>query len=164
PDPQGAKHEYDETVELRRQLAHKYHVIYPEEPGGFWLALEGLLALFGANAAQGAGAATAAGEAGTAAKAGEAAGCAVKGASSTPKPSPKFVSPTNPAQVPPAELPPGIRIFRGQPTQQYPNGYWKIEKFDGNGWQRLDPRTMKPGPHPDTHIPFPDGYIGPFDN
>ncbi|MCC7087184.1 MAG: hypothetical protein IT427_19450 [Pirellulales bacterium] len=69
-------------MELRRQLAHKYHVIYPEEPGGFWLALEGLLTLFGANAAKGAGAATAAGEAGTAAKAGEAAGCAAKGASS----------------------------------------------------------------------------------
>jgi len=36
--------------------------------------------------------------------------------------------------------------------QQHPNGYWKFEKFDGKGWQRLDPRTLKPGPHPDTHV------------
>jgi hypothetical protein len=81
-----------------------------------------------------------------------------------PKPSPNFVKPTNPPQHPPASIPFGTRIFRGKPTQQYPNGYWKIEKFDGQGWQRLDPRTMKPGPHPDTHIPFPDDYAGPFDN
>ncbi|MSR57403.1 MAG: hypothetical protein EXS05_07000 [Planctomycetaceae bacterium] len=81
-----------------------------------------------------------------------------------PKPSPKFQPPTNPAQVPPADIPAGVRLFRGAPTQQYPNGYWKLEKWDGQGWQRLDPRTMKPGPHPDTHVEFPDGDTGPFDN
>jgi RHS repeat-associated protein len=80
------------------------------------------------------------------------------------KPSPKFKPPTNPPQLPPSYIPEGTRIFRGRPTEQYPNGYWKIEKFDGQGWQRLDPRTMKPGPHPDTHVPFPSGYTGPFDN
>ena len=80
------------------------------------------------------------------------------------KPTSKFKPPTNPPQLPPSNIPKGTRIFRGKPTQQYPNGYWKIEKFDGQGWQRLDPRTMKPGPHPDTHIPFPKGHRGPFDN
>ncbi len=80
------------------------------------------------------------------------------------KPTPKFKAPTNPPQRAPTSIPDGTRIFRGKPTQQYPNGYWKLEKFDGQGWQRLDPRTMKPGPHPDTHIPFPDDYLGPFDN
>ncbi len=40
----------------------------------------------------------------------------------------------------------------------------QLEKWDGNGWQRLDPRTMKPGPHQDTHVPMPSGYNGPFDN
>ena len=81
-----------------------------------------------------------------------------------PRPSPKFEPPTNPPQLPPEDLPLGFQIFRGKPTEQYPNGYWKIEKFDGKGWQRLDPRTMKPGAHPDSHVPFPDGYSGPFDN
>ena len=82
-----------------------------------------------------------------------------------PKPSPKFKPPTNlPANPPdPTTLPPGIRCYRGKPTEQYPNGYWKIEKFDGQGWQRLNPQTMKPGPHQDTHVPMPPGYKGPFD-
>ena len=82
-----------------------------------------------------------------------------------PKPSPKFKPPTNPPANPPdlSTLPPGTRCYRGKPTEQYPDGYWKIEKFDGQGWQRLDPRTMKPGPHQDTHVPMPPGYKGPFD-
>ncbi len=80
------------------------------------------------------------------------------------KPTPKFEAPTNPPQLPPSNIPQGTRIFRGKPTEQYPYGYWKIEKFDGHGWQRLDPRTLKPGPHRDTHIPFPRGYKGLFDN
>jgi hypothetical protein len=85
-------------------------------------------------------------------------------AKNPPKPSPKFQPPTNPPQLPPEELPSGIRLFRGKPTAQYPDGYWKIEKFDGQGWQRLDPRTMKPRPHPDTHVPLPKDYSGPYDN
>ena len=80
------------------------------------------------------------------------------------KPTPNFEPPTNLPQLPPSNIPQGTRIFRGKPTEQYPDGYWKIEKFDGQGWQRLDPRTMKPGPHRDTHILFPKGYKGPFDN
>ena len=80
------------------------------------------------------------------------------------KPTPKFEPPTNAPQLPPSNIPQGTRIFRGKPTEQYPYGYWKIEKFDGQGWQRLDPRTLKPGPHHDTHVPFPRGYMGPFDN
>jgi RHS repeat-associated protein len=77
-----------------------------------------------------------------------------------PKPSPNFKPPTNPPQNPPdpATLPPGVRLYRDPtPSSGYPNGYWKIEKFDGQGWQRLNPRTMKPGPHEDTHIPLPPG-------
>lgn len=82
------------------------------------------------------------------------------------KPTPKFQLPTNPPQVPPAvdSLPPDVRLFVGKPTQQYAHGYWKIEKFDGRGWQRLDPRTMKPGTHPDSHVPLPENYPGPFTN
>ena len=82
-----------------------------------------------------------------------------------PKPSPKFKPPTNPPANPPdpSTLPPGIRCYRGKPTEQYPDGYWKLEKFDGQGWQRLNPQTMKPGPHQDTHVPMPPGYKGPFD-
>ena len=57
-----------------------------------------------------------------------------------------------------------VRLFVGRPTQQYPHGYWKIEKFDGKGWQRLDPRTMKPGTHPDSHVPLPENHPGPFTN
>ena len=83
-----------------------------------------------------------------------------------PKPSPNFKKTTNPPQLPPApgELPPGVILYRGKPTVDYSNGFWKLQKFDGKGWQRLDPRTMKPGPHPDTHVEFPPGYTGPFDN
>jgi hypothetical protein len=82
------------------------------------------------------------------------------------KPTPNFRLPTNPPQVPPVvdSLPPDVRLFVGKPTQQYPHGYWKIEKFDGKGWQRLDPRTMKPGTHPDSHVPLPENHPGPFTN
>jgi hypothetical protein len=42
------------------------------------------------------------------------------------------------------------------PTQQYPKGYWVIEKkMDNGGWQKLDPSTMKPGPQQNTHVPQP---------
>ena len=82
------------------------------------------------------------------------------------KPTPKVQLPTNPPQVPPVvdSLPPDVRLFVGKPTQQYPHGYWKIEKFDGKGWQRLDPRTMKPGTHLDSHVPLPENHLGPFTN
>ena len=82
-----------------------------------------------------------------------------------PKPSPNFKAPTNPPQLPPAQMPPGFKVLRQQPTQQYPNGSWKILKDMGpnSKGQRINPATMKPGPHPDTHIEFPPGYTGPYD-
>jgi RHS repeat-associated protein len=81
------------------------------------------------------------------------------------KPSPKFKSPTNPPQMPPCDLPPGYKVVRQKPTQHYPNGNWKILKDMGPGskGQRINPSTLKPGPHPDTHVEFPPGYKGPYD-
>jgi RHS repeat-associated protein len=78
-----------------------------------------------------------------------------------PRPSPNFQPPTHAPQPPPSQaLPPNHRLRIGEPTPQYPNGYWRIEKWDGRGWQGINPRTMKPGPHPDTHIPLPPGFGG----
>jgi RHS repeat-associated protein len=75
-----------------------------------------------------------------------------------PAPTPNFVPPTNPPSLPPepSTLPPGVQLRVMPPTQQYPNGYWVIEKVMKNGGlQKLDPRTMKPGTRWDTHIPLP---------
>lgn len=75
-----------------------------------------------------------------------------------PKPTPNFKPPTNPAQVPPTEIPAGWRVREMPPTPQYPDGYWKLEKpMPNGGWQPIDPSTMKPGGRPETHIPFPPG-------
>jgi len=73
-----------------------------------------------------------------------------------PKPTPKFEPPTNSPQLPPAEVPPGWRVRQMPPTEQYPHGYWKLEKpMKDGGWQPIDPSTMKPGTRPETHIPLP---------
>jgi RHS repeat-associated protein len=73
-----------------------------------------------------------------------------------PKPSPKFKKPTNPPQNPPKDPPPGTRVREGKPTEQYPDGYWRMEKLQKDGtWQYVNPSTMKPGPHCDTHVPLP---------
>jgi RHS repeat-associated protein len=78
------------------------------------------------------------------------------GGGGTPKPSPKFVPPTNPPQLPPTNIPPGWRIRPMPPTPQYPDGYWKLEKpMPQGGWQPIDPSTGKPGTRPQTHVPFP---------
>jgi RHS repeat-associated protein len=75
-----------------------------------------------------------------------------------PKPTPNFEPPTNAPQLPPlpGEIPPGWRVRPMPPTEQYPNGYWKLEKpMKDGGWQPINPSTMKPGTRPETHVPFP---------
>ncbi len=77
-------------------------------------------------------------------------------AKGVPKPTPNFKPPTNPPQMPLVEIPPGWRVREMPPTQQYPDGYWKLEKQMKDGsWQPIDPSTMKPGGRPETHVPFP---------
>jgi hypothetical protein len=80
----------------------------------------------------------------------------VKGA---PKPTPNFKIPTNPAQPPPATVPPSYTVRVMPPTKQYPNGYWRLEKpMPQGGAQGINPSTMKPGAQQDTHIPLPPGW------
>ena len=79
---------------------------------------------------------------------------------SGPKPSPNFKPPTNPPQLPPTDIPDGWRIREMPPTEQYPNGYWTLEKpMKDGGWQGINPSTMKPGSRPETHVPYPVNII-----
>jgi hypothetical protein len=79
--------------------------------------------------------------------------CSTKGA---PRPSPKFKTPTNRPQLPPKDIPPGWRVREMPPTDNYPNGYWRLEKpMDNGGWQGIDPSTMRPGTQAETHVPLP---------
>jgi hypothetical protein len=73
-------------------------------------------------------------------------------------PSPNWQPPTNPPQLPPDpnDVPPGWRVRVMPPTDQYPDGYWRLEKPQKQGgWQGIDPSTGKPGGQPQTHIPLP---------
>jgi RHS repeat-associated protein len=84
------------------------------------------------------------------------AGPAAEVAEGAPRPSPKFQTPTNPAQLPPGSIPEGYRLRVMPPTEQYPNGYFRLEKPMANGgWQGIDPSTMKPGTQAQTHVPLP---------
>ena len=77
-------------------------------------------------------------------------------AKNPPKSSPNFRPPTNPPQMPPKKVPDGWRVRHMRGTQDYPDGYWKLEKpMKQGGWQAVDPSTMKPGGRPQTHVPFP---------
>jgi RHS repeat-associated protein len=73
-----------------------------------------------------------------------------------PKPSPKFIKPTNAPKLPPENIPSGWRVRQMPPTEQYTNGYWRMEKpMQNGGWQAIDPSTMKPGTQSQTHVPLP---------
>ena len=77
-------------------------------------------------------------------------------AGGTPRSPKNFKKPTNPPQEPPTDIPDGWRVRRGLPTENYPDGYWRLEKpMSDGGWQGIDPSTMKPGGPAETHIPLP---------
>lgn len=81
------------------------------------------------------------------------------GAGHEPRPAPNFKTPTNPPQLPLKDVPEGMYTRIMKPTEQYPNGYWLLEKpMPQGGAQGINPATMKPGAQHETHVPLPDGY------
>ena len=59
-------------------------------------------------------------------------------------------------EYPPTNVPAGYTVRQMPPTEQYPNGYWVLEKQMANGgWQKVNPSTMKPGREWETHVPLP---------
>lgn len=86
-------------------------------------------------------------------------GLSMMRAKGAPKPSPKFKAPTNSPQNPILNVPNGYTVRIMKPTQQYPNGYWVLEKpMPQGGYQKVNPSTMKPGAQHETHVPLPEGY------
>ncbi len=79
---------------------------------------------------------------------------------SGPSPTPKFKTPTNEPQPPPNTVPSGLSLRVMEPTKQYPDGYWRLEKpMKQGGAQGINPKTLKPGPQHETHTPLPPGYF-----
>jgi len=85
------------------------------------------------------------------------------GSSGGPKSPKSFEQPTNPPRKPPVgdEVPSGYKVRVGQPTVDYPNGYWRLRN---SGNQYVDPSTMKPPGYVSsaqfqarTHVPCPAG-------
>jgi RHS repeat-associated protein len=78
-----------------------------------------------------------------------------------PKPAKNFEAPTNPPQdaPDPNSLPPGWSVRVESPTQQYPDGYWRLKNAND---QYVDPSTGKTPSNvtkaqfqAQTHIPLP---------
>ncbi len=77
----------------------------------------------------------------------------------TPRPTPNFTAPTHAPQAPMINPPAGLKVRIMPPTQQYPNGYWVLEKpMPQGGYQKINPTTMRPGTRAETHIPLPRNY------
>jgi len=83
----------------------------------------------------------------------------LSGPRSSPRPTPNFRAPTNAPQAPPTAVPSGHTVRVMPATEQYPNGYWRLEKpMPQGGAQGINPSTMRPGTQHDTHVPLPPGW------
>jgi hypothetical protein len=77
----------------------------------------------------------------------------------SPLPALNFIPPTNAPQPPPTVVPNGFTVRVMPATQQYPYGYWRLEKpMPQGGYRGINPFTMKPSPQHETHVPLPPGW------